>query len=113
VTLGDLQERLGDDLAVAITEHRGGRDAGNMARALLEREGSTKLLVALTEGARMAVYYEQLLWGVQLRGFDGDGVAARGTQVEKCRTRDALERWVLDHRAGLAWVHPRFRWPSR
>lgn len=82
-----------------------------MARELLEWEGSTKILVGLTEGARKAVYYEQVMWGVQMRDFDTEGVrSAPGSQVEKCRHRDELERWVRANMEGLVWVHPRFRW---
>lgn len=111
MSLSDLQQGLVDNLAVAIAQEHGGQDAVNMARALLEEDSSTRLLVGVTEGAQKVVYYGQTMWGVKMYEFDADGVVlGSGSQVEECGHRDALERLVRANQAGLAWVHPRFEW---
>lgn len=76
---GDLltatQQALRDDLAAAITPHRGGKHAMAMADELLKRDKRTHHLIGVVEDADRAVFYKSPQWNVVAAAFDETGVS--------------------------------------
>lgn len=105
---------LEDEFAVAIATARGGADAGDMARAVLDHDRCPRILLGLTDGAQQAAYYDGVTWSVQFIPLNRDGLSTdRRLQVTKLPHRSQAETWVRDHAAGFAWLHPRVRWITR
>ncbi len=106
-----LTDEIESELSAVIARNRGDDGATTMARALLERDSQTGLLVGLVDGAEEAVYYDTLTWSVRTVGFDVNGVDGLGAKLlGKRRHRRGAERFVRERAEDFAWVHPRFRW---
>lgn len=110
--LTETQEVLRDELAAAITPHRGGKHAMAMAYELLRRDKRSHQLIGVVEDAERAVFHKSPFGNVVAVPFDESGVDGLDTrQWAKLRERTDIERFVRKQGDEFwDWVHPRYQW---
>jgi hypothetical protein len=110
-TVRDPHE-LHDELAQALTNARGGKNAGEIAAHLLSNDASGTLLIGLLEDGS-PVTYNRSVWTVKATEIPESGRIDRmnPTKLEEITTHVWLERWIRSRETEyFAWVHPRYRW---
>ena len=107
----DPQKRVREELAVAITEARGGKQAGEFADHLLDNEKARSHLVGLINGGERGVLFEQALYNLVAVRYGADKPGLSRYRLTKVEIHEAVDDYV--HEQGeefWTWLHPRYRW---
>lgn len=103
---------LREELAVAITNVRGGAGAGKMADELLKRDSEDHALIGVDVNGQAAYFYEPHRWSITAVPYDRTGCDGLDkVRVERFDSMHLVERWVKEQGTeSFAWIHPRYRW---